>query len=95
MIVQEFLREKDIKFDTNSENYNLFLRDIMLGEYRELTTIGSKYIHSTKELYAVTQYASTGIELLHGDQNRDLSVKIEEVSNESISKSWWIPYDWQ
>lgn len=59
-IIKLFMMEKGVAIEVNKkdENYQLFLKDILLGEYPELTGKHSIFLTSQSELNLVLEHAS-------------------------------------
>jgi len=56
-IVNSFTQEVGITAEKNTEQYLQFMMGILLGEYPELTGIGSKYVSNQADLDLVLEYA--------------------------------------
>jgi hypothetical protein len=77
-IVDLFVKENGIALEKNSEEYLKFLDDILMGEYPEFTSIGSKYVSDQSDLDLVLEYATEQLSPLYKD------FPIEEEEYEAI-----------
>lgn len=57
-IVDSFAKEIGITTKKNTEEYMQFMLGIMMGEYPELTGIGSKYVSDQSDLDLILKYAT-------------------------------------
>lgn len=57
-IVHAFMADKGITIRKNTEAYMYFMRDILLGDYPELTGRDSKYVHNQREMDLLLEYAT-------------------------------------
>lgn len=67
-IIHSFMIAKEMDFQQNSQEYKIFMRGIVWGEYPELTGEDSIFINSPYELDAVYAYTwkYSGYEELYG-----------------------------
>ena len=56
-IIQEFIDSKGMDIKPGTEEYTIFMRGILLGEYPDLTGIASEFIKNQEALDAVLDYA--------------------------------------
>jgi hypothetical protein len=66
-IIHAFAKEKGIATEENTEQYTQFMKDILLGQYPELTRIGSKYVRDQSDLDLILEYATEQISPLFKD----------------------------
>ena len=56
--IDAFMMEKGVAIEKGTEQYLQFMKDILLGEYPELTTVGSKYVGGQDDLDQILEYAT-------------------------------------
>ena len=65
--IDAFIREKGVEAEKGTEEYHQFMKDILLGEYPDLTTIGSKYVGTQKDLDRILSYVTDQMSPLFKD----------------------------
>jgi len=65
--IDALIREKGIEAEKGTEEYLQFMKDILLGEYPDLTTIGSKYVGTQEDLDRILSYATDQMSPLFKD----------------------------
>ncbi len=70
-IIRTFMEAKSINIQSNTEDYKIFMRRIVWGEYPELTEFDSDFTENETELGYVLDYAwkYSGYEDLYGRYN--------------------------
>lgn len=56
--IDAFMKERGIVAERGTDQYLQFMKDILLGEYPDLTTIGSKYVGTQQDLDRILSYAT-------------------------------------
>lgn len=67
-VIHAFMEAKGMNIQSNTEEYTIFMRRIVWGEYPELTELDSDFIENQTELDYVLDYAwkHSGYEDLYG-----------------------------
>ncbi len=65
--IDTFMKERGIVAESGTDQYLQFMKDILLGEYPDLTTIGSKYVETQEDLDRILSYATDQMSPLFKD----------------------------
>lgn len=87
--------EVGITTDKNAERHLQFMKDILLGEYPELTTIGSRYVSNQSDLDLVLEYVTGQMSPLFEDLPvaEEMKEAIPTSSNVRSENRKLIPYN--
>ncbi len=91
-IISLFMKEKGIaiKLNQKDESFQLFLKNILLGEYPELTGKYSQFVKTQEELDQVLEYASQGLSPLFKNFSKESDINealIKETTGEDLISS--------
>ncbi|MFP4394958.1 MAG: hypothetical protein ACLFTI_06810 [Anaerolineales bacterium] len=83
-IIHAFMEAEGVNIQPNTEEYTIFMRRIVWGEYPELTEIDSDFIEDQTELDYVLDYAwkHSGYEGLYGGYDEPGAKEVEPPPNE-------------
>ena len=84
-IIQSFMDEKGIDIDPRTEEYKIFMRRIVWGEFPELTGKNSIFAKNQDELDYVNDYAwkFSGFKALYGGYDE---IDVEEASPTDVDE---------
>ena len=83
-IIHTFMEAEGMNIKPNTEEYTIFMRRIVWGEYPELTELGSDFIENQTELDYVLDYAwkYSGYEDLYGGYDEPDANEVEPPPTE-------------
>ncbi|NBD36174.1 MAG: hypothetical protein GVY30_09270 [Chloroflexi bacterium] len=83
-IIHTFMEAEGMNVQPNTEEYTIFMRRIVWGEYPELTEINSDFIENQTELDYVLNYAwkHSGYKGLYGGYNEPDANEVTSPPNE-------------
>jgi dissimilatory sulfite reductase (desulfoviridin) alpha/beta subunit len=82
-IIHAFMEAEGVNIQPNTEEYAIFMRRIVWGEYPELTELNSDFIENQTELDYILDYAwkHSGYEGLYGGYDEPEANKVEPPPN--------------